>query len=146
MLKIPKEVDYGILILLALMDEGNDQLVAATKMAEITKLPYQQVAKLLKKLQKGGVIESFRGPKGGYRLLISPEELTLNEVYTFFFGALSLTDCTKKTEGHQVCRVKGTCSLVPHMEMINEAMEEAFSKITLAKINKKNKEIVGIGV
>ena len=141
MLKIPKEVDYGILILLTLMEEGDEHLIPATEMADRTRIPHQQVAKLLKKLQKGGVVESFRGPKGGYKLNIAPEDLTLNEIYTYFFGSLSLTDCTNKDEATANCRVEKTCSLVPHMAMINQALQEAFSKITLSKISDEKKQI-----
>jgi len=141
LLKIPKEVDYGILILLALMEEDQDELIPATEMARRTQLSHHQVAKLLKKLQKGGVVESIRGPKGGYRLCIKPDHLTLSEIYEYFFGALRLTDCTSRGHADTDCRVVSSCSLMPHMAMVNQAVEQAFSKITLARIRSEQERM-----
>jgi Rrf2 family protein len=138
-LKIPKEVDYGILILLALMEEEGNSLKSASEVAEETDLPPHQVAKLLKKLQKKGVVESFRGPKGGYRLNVDPEDLSVKDVYNHFFGSITLTECTTRTDKTGTCRMKSSCKLVPHMVMINEALSAVFSKISLLEINHKTK-------
>ncbi|PIE89309.1 MAG: SUF system Fe-S cluster assembly regulator [Acidobacteria bacterium] len=144
MLSIPKEMDYGILILLELTQARKNQVIAATKMAEKTGLPYQHVAKLMKKLQRGGVLESVMGPKGGYRLQQLPEEITLNDIYNVLFGKVSLTDCTRDHSVQKGCLKKNTCSLVPHVTMINQIIKQEFSRITLSKLNEKNVTSIGV--
>ncbi|HLO67468.1 MAG TPA: Rrf2 family transcriptional regulator [Holophaga sp.] len=69
---------YAIRVLSAMRtDEGFAQ---ARDLAERTGLPSPYLSKVLHHLAEAGLLESARGPRGGYRLLASTERITVGEV------------------------------------------------------------------
>ena len=131
MLRIPKEVDYGVLILLALHEADSDAVLSATEIASRRGLPQQQVAKLLKLFQRNGIVDSTRGPRGGYKLVRSPESLDLKTIYAVIEGPLNLAECIEGSE----CKVAGVCNLKPHLVLLNTAIQDAFSNISIRSIS-----------
>ena len=95
------------------------------KLAEFFKernLPYVQgekefitapfAYKILKKLQKAGIVKGFRGVHGGYSLNRVAKELTLYDVYTAIDPEFFIIDClepgyqcTCDGSGNQICTV-----------------------------------------
>ena len=67
MLRISKLTDYGTVILACLAQQP-DRMLTATEVAERTKVGLPTVSKLLKKLQRAGLVASTRGSHGGYQL------------------------------------------------------------------------------
>jgi DNA-binding IclR family transcriptional regulator len=67
MLRISKLTDYGTVILACLASQA-DRLWTAAEVAERTRVGLPTVSKLLKKLQRSGLVISTRGSHGGYQL------------------------------------------------------------------------------
>ncbi|MDR2516001.1 MAG: Rrf2 family transcriptional regulator [Spirochaetaceae bacterium] len=87
---ITVESDYAVRILRALVDGGR-KTVEAICAAELIPRPYGY--KILKKLEKGGIVRSFRGINGGYALERGLETVTLYDVFTAVDGDILLTGC-----------------------------------------------------
>ena len=51
------------------------------------------LSKVLQRLEKSGIVKSTRGPKGGFKLKKSGDEITLLDVYEAIDGKLSSGDC-----------------------------------------------------
>ncbi|CAM2066959.1 Rrf2 family transcriptional regulator [Sulfidibacter corallicola] len=139
MLRLPKSVDYGILILLTLYEADQAETLSALQVARACGLPHQQVAKLLKLLQRRDAVESIRGPRGGYRLKADGAVLSLQQIYDMIEGPLALTECMSDEPCH--CRVMENCRLQPYMVAVNQTIEHAFSGITLRQISEKKKPL-----
>ena len=75
MLRISKLTDYGTVILACLASQP-DRLWTAAEVAERTHVGLPTVSKLLKKLQRSGLVISTRGSHGGYQLARPPGEIT----------------------------------------------------------------------
>ena len=71
MLRISKLTDYGTVILACLASQADRQWTAA-EVAERTRVGLPTVSKLLKKLQRSGLVTSTRGSHGGYKLACAP--------------------------------------------------------------------------
>ena len=67
MLRISKLTDYGTVILAHLASQPDRQFAAA-EVAERTRIALPTVSKLLKTLQRAGLVSSTRGSLGGYQL------------------------------------------------------------------------------
>jgi Rrf2 family protein len=84
------ESDYAVRIIRALSGEGRKTVQAICAKERV---PQQYGYKILKKLEKGGLVASFRGTNGGYALVKEPEHITLFDIFTAVDGSLLLTEC-----------------------------------------------------
>jgi Rrf2 family protein len=87
---ITKESDYAVRIIRELQ-EGNRKTVQDICMHE--NVPFQYGYKILKKLEKGGLVRSFRGACGGYALAKKTGDITLFDVITAINEDLLLFEC-----------------------------------------------------
>jgi Rrf2 family protein len=87
---ITKESDYGVRIIRELADGGRKtvQDICAQEL-----VPFQYGYKILKKLEKGGLVRGFRGANGGYALAKGAGDITLFDVVTAVDGDLLISEC-----------------------------------------------------
>jgi len=85
MLRMGKLTDYATVVLASLAQEPARHRAAA-ELAERTRLSRPTVSKVLKGLQRAGMVISSRGARGGYRLARSPEQITAAQILDIFEG------------------------------------------------------------
>ena len=51
------------------------------------------LSKVMQRLQRAGLVTSLRGSRGGFRLAVSPEKVTLLDVYTAVEGKYEIQHC-----------------------------------------------------
>jgi len=73
-------------------DRGTIFLKDITKKEEI---PEKYLSHLVIPLKTSGLIISFRGAHGGYRLAKSPSQITLKKVVETLEGSISFVECAK---------------------------------------------------
>ena len=84
-------MDYAMRVVRAL--DSLDGLATAAGVAERELMPQAVTLKILKRLTTAGIVESRRGPAGGYRLRRSPEALTLYDLFRVFGREPLLNRC-----------------------------------------------------
>jgi Rrf2 family nitric oxide-sensitive transcriptional repressor len=95
-------------------------------------LPRAALSKSFQRLARGGLLESRRGPGGGYRLTRSPERVTLAEV------AAALDEGDRRRgrclleEGP--CRGDAPCALHPAAAEADALMRLTLERLTLADL------------
>lgn len=132
MLRMTKQADYGFVLLSRLAAEP-ERVVNAPDLAAETRLPVPTVSKILKLLAKGGVLRSSRGVHGGYSLARGPGEISAAELLTALEGPVALTVCIDGSPGE--CNHETYCQVRGHWQRINQALEEALGRITLAELS-----------
>lgn len=85
-----RECDYSVRILRAL---SNGEVSNVQTIAEKEDLTVAITYKLARKLEKSGLLQSYRGVNGGYALAKSPNELTLFDVFSRIDANLLITEC-----------------------------------------------------
>lgn len=85
------------------------------------------LAKVCQRLAKAGLVESVRGPGGGFRLAKSPAEITLLEVYEAIEGVLKPIDCFL---GKPVCQ-RSKCIFGNLIHSVNTQVKEYLASTTL---------------
>lgn len=93
MLRMSKLADYGTVIMTA-MARDPDAVHSASSITAATGVAMPTVAKVLKVLTRGGVVESLRGTNGGYLLPRPPTRITLAEVIAAVDGPIGITECS----------------------------------------------------
>jgi FeS assembly SUF system regulator len=130
MLRISKLTDYGTVILAALATQPNKRLTA-TEVAERTHLALPTVSKLLKTLQRGGLVVSVRGSHGGYQLARAPQEISAAAILDAIEGPIALTECSTD---HSTCCIATTCRVGHAWQRVNAAIRRALNDVTLAQL------------
>lgn len=70
-----------------------DELVSIKTIAERQEIPDSYLEQLFSVLRKAGIIQSVKGPYGGYKLVVLPRDITLAAVIRALDGELTvLTD------------------------------------------------------
>jgi len=79
-MKLTSRGRYSIQAILDLTNHSNGRAVRLTDIASRQKLSLHYLEQLFRKLRKGGVVKSVRGPGGGYVLAKSPTEITVETI------------------------------------------------------------------
>lgn len=130
MFKLGKLTDYGTVVMTALAARP-EALRNAHDLAAETHVAAPTVSKLLKQLQKNGLVESIRGAHGGYRLARSPEQITVADVVSALEGPIALTQCSVHDGG---CSIESHCGVRGNWRLINTAIRQALESVTLAQM------------
>ena len=100
MLRMGKLTDYATVVLASLAQE-HARHRAAAELAERTRLSRPTVSKVLKGLQRAGMVISSRGSHGGYRLARTPEQITAAQILDVFEGPIAITECSGASSRRQ---------------------------------------------
>lgn len=92
---------YALQALLHLAGKDTEALTSAAAMAQALDIPRTYLAKILQRLTRDGLLESTRGPRGGYQLTRSPSLVTVAEVVAPF----------QDLRMPQVCLMGGPCDV-----------------------------------
>lgn len=102
----------------------------AHEIAAETKVPSGYAAKILQDLTRAGLVQSQRGPKGGFILARDPAEITVLQVISAVDPIRRITSCPlgKRAHAHKLCR------LHQRLDDAFAAVERSFSEATIADL------------
>ena len=96
LLKVSEAASLGLHIM-ALLAAEPEKLVSVREAATALDVSEAHLAKVMQRLAKAGLVESIRGPRGGFLLARSPGEITLLEVYEAIEGPIIVRQCLFST-------------------------------------------------
>lgn len=128
MLRVSRMADYAT-SLMACLGEQPGEVLSAAQMAECLQLEPPTVSKLLKLLAQAGLVESFRGPNGGYRLARPAAGISVAEVVAAIEGPISLTECGVAIGQ---CERESTCGVRGNWQKINASVAAALEAVSVA--------------
>ena len=130
MLRISRLTDYATVLLAALAREPG-RVQTATALAERTHIAAPTVSKLLKQLQRAGLVASTRGLHGGYQLSRPAAQISAAQILDALEGPMALTDCAA---GHGNCEIEDSCRVSRVWQRLNLPMRRALYDVTLAQL------------
>lgn len=74
-------------------------LVSLGDVADRRKLSQKYLERIVKALKDGGIVESSRGARGGYRLTRAPLDITVKDVLNAVEGSLAPVECLTDRAG-----------------------------------------------
>jgi FeS assembly SUF system regulator len=130
MLRISRLTDYATVLLASLAGEPQRVQTAASLAAQ-TRIAAPTVSKLLKQLQRAGLVTSTRGLHGGYQLARPATQISAAAILDALEGPVALTDCSA---GHGQCEIEETCRVGRVWQRLNLAIRRALYDVTLAQL------------
>jgi|SRR5580658_3712697 FeS assembly SUF system regulator len=130
MLRMGKLTDYATVVLASLAQDPA-QHRAAAELAQRTRLKRPTVSKVLKELQRAGMVVSSRGAQGGYRLARGPEHITAAQILDIFEGPIAITECSGAASQ---CGIERLCRVGSAWQRVNAAIRRALEDVTLRQL------------
>ena len=130
MLRMGKLTDYATVVLASLAQEPTRHRAAA-ELAQRTRLSRPTVSKVLKGLQRAGMVISSRGAQGGYRLARGPEQITAAQILDVFEGPIAITECSGASSQ---CGIERQCRVGGAWQRVNAGIRRALEELTLRQL------------
>jgi Rrf2 family protein len=130
-MRLTRAGEYAVRCVLYLASRGVGVLCARKEIARQMDIPDQFLGKIAQQLARAGAIEIVQGAKGGFRLVVAPEQLTLLEVVEAVIGEIFLNDCIMRPEScnrSHACAVH--CIWAKAKDQLRQTLQEAnFARI-----------------
>ena len=120
-MRLSRKSDYALRAVKHMANLPKGKLGSINSVSAAETIPREFLAKILKDLTRAGILVSFQGVTGGYRLDKQPREVNFLNVIEAIDGPLHLNLCT---EDSCRCEIYKTCD----MKHFWEAQEKTFKK------------------
>lgn len=133
--------EYGVLCSVYLASrykENPESAVGATEIADSQRIPVQYTQQILQRLRKGDIIESVRGPKGGYRITRPPSLINMKEILYAAEGDTFEVICDSSPIYEGLCNQGFSCALKEVWRDLKVAIDELLEKRTLELLLEKH--------
>jgi FeS assembly SUF system regulator len=139
MLRISKMTDYAIVLMVELTRER--ETLSAHALADRVHLEVPTVSKVLKLLAGAGLLQSFRGANGGYRVNRPAAQISVAEVIAAIEGPIAMTECSVEPG---LCHQEDSCNLRSNWQRISVAVSRALESVSLAEMSAPLKRAPGM--
>jgi len=124
-MRLSRKSDYALRAVRHISNLPKGKLGSINSISEAEQVPREFLAKILKDLTRAGILVSYQGVTGGYRLARTPKEVTFLDVIEAIDGPIHLNLCTENSVGGVCqCDQGGTCA----MRGFWDAQEKTFKR------------------
>jgi Rrf2 family protein len=107
-----------------------NKLISTKDLAGTLHASEAHLSKVLQRLEKSDLVRATRGPKGGYKLEKSGDQIALLEVYEAIDGRLSYNDCLLAE-----CICSGDCIMGKLLSDLNKQVRDYLTKTKLSTLS-----------
>ncbi|HMO17282.1 MAG TPA: Rrf2 family transcriptional regulator [Oligoflexia bacterium] len=139
MQRITQWGEYGVhaTLFIARRQAEGAKLVSAQEVSDSQSISLNYTQQILVKLREGGIIESERGPKGGYRLSRDPISITLKDILESSEGDTMSIICEARPLDMDRCSPEAECWLRSVWIGLKDSINSYLESITLDSLLKK---------
>ena len=129
MLKINRQTDYAVRVLLALAKSGEGARLSTADIQQEMLIPRAFMARIVAQLSRQGLLNTFPGRDGGLMLPRPATQITLKDVVEAFEGPILLSACLQ-VKGEDDCPFQTNCPVRPKWGRVQVAMLREMASIT----------------
>lgn len=138
MLKISTKGRYALEALTDLALNASDGLENIRNIAARRAISENYLEQIFLSLRKNGIVESIRGPQGGYKLAKAASQITASEILHAVEGQMAPVYCLE--EHGEACEKEGFCAAQKVWGKLMNEMEFVLKGVTLAQLVQKTRE------
>jgi Rrf2 family transcriptional regulator, iron-sulfur cluster assembly transcription factor len=132
-MRLTRAGEYAVRCMLYLCSLGVDKIGNRKEIAQSMDIPAQFLGKIAQQLARTGYIEIVQGPKGGFRLVVAPEKVTLLGVIEAVMGEIYLNDCLMRPDS---CYRSVTCAVNKVWQTARRQLRQTLDQTTFAGLLK----------
>ena len=128
-MKLSTKGKYGVRALFEIAKHYGQGPLSIKEIAERQGISLSYLEQILHRLGRAGIIDSVRGPHGGYALARKPAGLTIGDVVRALEGPIALSHCLEPGEGGS-CYQADDCVARMVWAKVGEKIEAALDSIS----------------
>jgi Rrf2 family protein len=128
-MKLSTKGKYGVRAVFEIARHYGKGPISIKEIAERQGISFSYLEQILHKLGKAGLIESVRGPAGGYLLARKPLELTIGDIVRALEGPIALSHCLEPGESADCCQTEDCVAKMVWVK-VGAKIEEALDSIS----------------
>jgi Rrf2 family transcriptional regulator, cysteine metabolism repressor len=133
MFKLSKRVEYGLIAVKHIAEEGKRNPCSAKEISEEYGIPYELLSKILQRLTREKILYSKQGIKGGYKLTRKPDKISLGTVMKAIEGSGYILDCGLHDDPES-CKIYSTCNINNPLQKIQKGISRFFNTTKVSEI------------
>lgn len=133
-MRLSRKSDYALRAVRHISSLPKGKLGSINSVSEAEDIPREFLAKILKDLTRSGILVSYQGVTGGYRLSRQPKDVTFLDVIEAIDGPIHLNLCTETA--HCRCEQYSRCQMKDFWLVHENLFKKALSKEHFAKYKK----------
>lgn len=134
---LSKSCVYGLRAALYLANQEKGKFIPIRQMSDKLEISFHFLTKILQQLTAEGILESFKGPNGGVRLVRNGNEIPLMDVVVAIDGSKLLTECALGLPG---CGIKAPCPIHDKWAETRDSIREMLEQSTLTELVDKGRK------
>jgi len=128
MIKINKKVEYALMSL-KLAKEQPQEIFTARTVCDRFGAPFDTVARVLQIMNHHGLLQSYKGVKGGYTLSRSLQTVSYKDLVEMIEGKTFMMDCHDGP-----CEFFKSCNITQPIKRLNDYLLTIFSSLSLEEL------------
>ena len=134
-MQLSRKADYALRAVAFVAQMKKGDLASIGRIAKARGIPREFLAKILKELTRSGILVSFQGVTGGYRLSRPPREVNFLDVIEAMEGPVAVNLCVDGN--HCECTREKGCEIRPFFVKQQDQITKALKKQTFGNLNNK---------
>jgi len=140
MLKLSTKGQYGVRAMFEVAKNYGKGTTTIRDISERQDVSVSYLEQLLNKLRHSGLVESVKGPGGGYVLTREPREIAIGEVLRVLEGPVAITNCLDP--GAKGCDRVDSCVTRMLWKSLGERIEGFLDQISLQELIEEEKKLL----
>jgi len=128
---IRRNTDYALRALVHLAQKNREEIIFIRTIADEENVSEDFLRKIFQTLGEAGIVNSHRGPKGGFSLAKAPGSITVLEVMEALQGPVAINRCFL---GKDSCSNFSRCALKDKLISVQQGMLDFLSSVTVADL------------
>jgi Rrf2 family transcriptional regulator, iron-sulfur cluster assembly transcription factor len=133
MLKINRQTDYAVRVILALAQRGEGARLSSGEIQREMQIPPALMTRIVAQLARAGLLNTFPGREGGLMLPCPASQITLRDVVEAFEGPILLSECLQ-VKGEDDCPFQSNCPVRSKWGRVQVTMLREMAAITFESL------------
>jgi len=134
-MRLTRAGEYAVRCVLYLASQGVGVVCNRKQIAAEMDIPDQFLGKIAQQLARSGILELVQGARGGLKLVVSPDNLSLLDVVEAVIGEIFLNDCVMRPES---CQRSQACSVHQIWEKARSQLRQTLREATFTNLLKED--------
>jgi Rrf2 family protein len=143
MLRINRQTDYAIRVILALAKQPNNNRVSTSTIGKEMLIPSSFLTRIVAQLAQAKLILTYPGRDGGLELAKPAEMINLREVVELMEGKFLLSECMLD---QQECPFEGRCPVRKRWHRLQHVIIKELEKTNFLELAQETEDLNSLGL